>query len=389
MIVKISSYINAMKYLNNWYNDESQKYVFLVGCNGSGKTTILNKFCEQINHIYYDCYQKVLKKELYLKVSETMNTDCVMHFFNNSNIKQVFVFDEFDDFQAMNNISYNDIFKMFDSKNCKCIFSILKESNLPNENNLNVFKINSCDQSEIKKVIKGHGLKCNFTKLSESLKHNYCDIRKVINKVELNLYNSKSYNDKIEQMKQSKKDKTSIYMDDVYNLLLSFHEEYPNLELSNTYVEFLTNMIHTDIFYTYMFDKQMWDINKYGMYCIYNNVLNTNLDNVKLSSGSMWSKISNAQYKKKLYNNFVYTKTNIIFQYKLFLYNLKYCVFDLALSENMREIKKLFVHLGLNAQDFEQLVKITDFDNKKISYKGRLKKTVSSSLKELKVDLTN
>ena len=138
-----------------------------------------------------------------------------------------------------------------------------------------------------------------------------------------------------------------------------------------------------------MFDKQLWDVNKYGIYCIYNNIVNTNIESIKIYPGSMWSKKSNAQYKKKLYNNFVYSKNNIIFQYNLFLYNLKYYIIEKAKSNSVKDIKNMIKYLKMDIRDVEELIKITDFDNYKISYKGKLKKVITSAVKELKIELTN
>lgn len=398
MMIKISSYVKGLKSLNAWYKDKNKKIFFLIGCNGSGKTTILNKFFENINHIYYDCYVKISKKEFILKLKEQTNTNCVMHFFNETNIEQAIIFDEFDDFRYINNVNYSDIFKIIEQRNCKCVFSILKEENLPNTSVMSVkdydiYKINQCSEIEIRKILKTKilktkMLKVKFSEVLTKLKGNYSDIRQVINSVELNIYNSKHCNNEIDNLRQCQSNENATCID-VYNLLLSFHECYPNFTFKNTHVKFLTNMIHADTYYTYMFDKQLWDMNKYGMYCIYNNVLNLNLDNIKLSIGGMWSKISNAQYKKKLYNNFVYNTSNILFQYDLFLYNLKYTILDYAKKEQYMDIKNLLGYLHMKVSDFEQLVKITDFDNKKSSYNGKLKKTVLTSIKELKVNLVN
>ena len=57
MNVNIKSYTQGLKELTNWYKSDS-KYFYLVGCTGSGKTTILNEFYKNINHKYYDCHHK-------------------------------------------------------------------------------------------------------------------------------------------------------------------------------------------------------------------------------------------------------------------------------------------------------------------------------------------
>lgn len=390
MNINIKSYTQGLKQLTNWYKSDS-KYFYLVGCTGSGKTTILNEFCKNINHKYYDCYHKITKKELSININEMINTTCVMHYFNNSNEMQLYIFDEFDDFQSINNISFNDILKVFEDKDCKIILSITKfeSKSIICEDKSVIYKIDPCNVTEIKKILKSKHLQCNFKAVSDGLKNNYSDIRHVINSVELNVYDSKQYNSGIENLKQCKNQKQITYIDDVYNLLLSFHECYPSFEIHNTEVEFISNLINADIFYTYMFDKQLWDVNKYGIYCIYNNIVNTNIESIKIYPGSMWSKKSNAQYKKKLYNNFVYSKNNIIFQYNLFLYNLKYYIIEKAKSNSVKDIKNMIKYLKMDIRDVEELIKITDFDNYKISYKGKLKKVITSAVKELKIELTN
>jgi hypothetical protein len=220
------------------------------------------------------------------------------------------------------------------------------------------------------------------------------DIRSLLNNIKLDitpcskdLFVNTSYHKKF--LKISKRemgftDLIHLISQETTNYMLLIHENYIFLsDRSQVYTETLKNLYFIDLFNNKMFEQQQWYL---GLYCDSFLLMSlNNLDFQKVSTlkvGTLWSKYSNWQYKRKLYNNFVYMKPNCIFYNYDFIYALKNFIVKKASSNEENAVLKtvqFIKSLHLNKEDFEQLLRVTTNSTQVI--KGALKTKI---LKEFK-----
>ena len=216
------------------------------------------------------------------------------------------------------------------------------------------------------------------------------DIRKIFECIEYDIDADKDKSTTYEDSKSIINDiiKSDINMgtrlieSDIMNIMFTVHENYHILSNDLTdYKRVLESLSHVDMFQQSMFENQLWNLNTFSHISLYESLSHLKPSNKTLKTGTMWSKCSNWQYKKKLYNNFAYTKSNCIFHNMDFVYSLKVYLLNALKNDDMDTCVKTLNELNMHKECFEQLLRISDVDGRKSEFKGVVKNKLLKALK--------
>jgi len=389
--------------LQNWLYNEECIHAVLLGTSGCGKTSLKDEIVKHNSNnfefIQFDCSEKLSKKNILEKIDFEISHVNILSSFNSTFKSRIVIIDEIDGIIDTDNLSFGEISNTLKSRNIKVLFISSKKGfqklkDIIVSNDL-VLKIEYLNKQEICKYFKALFPKVKVTTLHTLItKHgdNMCSLQKELEfgLVKTSASTSKTFNDdlklydKLSYVKKSNNYENCLLVveTDIMNLMFCIHENYNILYNSSKYAEVLHSLYLIDHYYYYMFENQIWDINKYTYIIMYNMLKSMNLPKIEsdLKVGTLWSKYSNWQYKKKLYNNFAFYQPNCIFHNMNFVYYLCNYICSLIIedSSNVSTCIIYCKELNINKEKFEQLLRICPNNDK---FKGTLK---NKFIKELK-----
>jgi ABC-type cobalamin/Fe3+-siderophores transport system ATPase subunit len=393
--------------INN--NSNEKKGIFIIGDNGTGKTTFIKKLLKKYNidSIYFDgtdIRSSNFIENLYENNSSNMN---VISLFNKKPKRITIIIDDIDSINNSDKIILNNLIKLVRQKKTKkqkqerrTNSSIIFIGNKDSEKKIkelmkvcNVFKINSPTKIQIKNIlinyinnINIHNINNYYNKIieySENNLHKLFNIINIINnpKFEINILdnllenisisknikiltknlilNKYNYNNNI----ISENDRTIVALLYHENIIDIFQEK--NNDHINIYYNFLENYCLTDFVDRIIYQKQIWQLNdlNFIIKILYNNyilniypdknIFNTNIFNTYNENDIRFTKIL-TKYSTE-YNN------------TLFLINI--CN---QLGYNFQDIFSYFIYIFENYKyteilDFLQNYNISELDINRIN----------------------
>lgn len=400
----------AFNNISNWLKDSKQHLVIIGPC-GCGKSKLMEdvqrKFANKTVFYTFDCSQKLNKKIISEKINTCTSNLNIIDALTSTHQDKVFIFDEIDGYIDTDNISLTDISKMLTDLSIKGVFittnkgigklkEILPISRICKLGNYNINDIlRTCvkrypniDKVRIKETVKEYGddIRGLFNTLDTFSITNQMKKTKIECTKDVS-HDEDSYLERFRKIKSVPFDQSiALIEQDTTNYMLLVHENYNILNGSNRdYEHILRNLYHIDLFNNRMFEHQQWFLGEYAYSFLYNSIKPLDFSQVDaLKIGTLWSKYSNWQYKRKLYNNFTYMRSNCIFYNFDFVYGLKDYVMKILSDGNKEDVQECLRFLKseplkLNKDDFEQLLRITNNDS--AIFKGSIK---TKFLKELK-----
>lgn len=398
--------------ISNWLNDsENKQHLVITGPCGCGKSKLISdiqdKYASKVVFYTFDCSQKLNKKIITEKINTCTSNLNIIDALTSTHQDKVFIFDEIDGYIDTDNVSLTEVSKMLTELSIKAVFittnkgiTKLKEI-LPTARTC---KLGNYNINDILKTCTKKYPKIEKTKLKECIKQYGDDIRSLMNTLDACTLTEKprkarvSFTKDISQeedtylqrfckiKKENFNQSLALIEQDTTNYMLLVHENYNILNPScKQYEHVLENLYYIDLFNNRMFEHQQWYLNEYACSFLLNSIKSLEFEGVdNLKIGTLWSKYSNWQYKRKLYNNFTYLKSNCIFYNFDFVYGLKDYVMNILESGDKEAIQRCVQFLKsdplyFNKEDFEQLLRITN--NESDIFKGALK---TKFLKELK-----
>lgn len=391
--------------ISNWLNDETNKqHLVITGPCGCGKSRLIqdvqNKYTNKIVWYTFDCSQKLNKKIITEKINTCTSNLNIIDALTRTHQEKIFVFDEIDGYVDTDNISLTDICKFLTDIKVRGVFittnkGVSKLKEMIQDSRL--CKLGNYNLNEIFKTFSKVYPKIDKMKLKELVKEYGDDIRSLNNALDTFSGNVKNKKDTVHEddgyLERFCKIKYASFHDalalvekDTTNYMLLVHENYNILNTScEDYEHVLENLYYIDLFNNRMFEHQQWYLGDYAHSFLLNSIKPLNFTGVEgLKIGTLWSKYSNWQYKRKLYNNFTFMKSNCVFYNFDFVHGLKDFVIGVLeqgdkdkISECVQFLKSSPLHLS--KEDFEQLLRITNCDS--TVFKGSLK---TKFLKELK-----
>lgn len=397
----VGSY-GASNSLDNWVNSSSIEHCILHGSYGCGKTSLKENFIEKnknsYNFVEFNSNEKLTKKVFMEKLKVHLDNKNVLNSLLFEEKKLVVIFDEVDGILDCENFSFNENSKYLIEKNIKCLFIVAskhfsKLREIAEQSKL--IKLGPFNKKEIVRHVLSATNCEDIDVININIDIYKDDIRSIIQN---SLYNFKKENkveiiqdneilSKFKIIKKNKMDESlNIIESDAMNFLFSLHENYSTLtDCSKMHQKCLYNLHLVDRFYNNMFENQSWYLAKYSHIMLYSSIIDFDYTNVKgLKIGTLWSKYSNWQYKRKLFHNFSITRSNILFKNHDYIYYLKHLILKMLVDdpgENFNKCIKMLKNMNINKDDFEQLLKITPIDIQKHNFKGSFK---TKFLKELK-----
>ena len=383
-------YTNILK----WMNNPDDKHSVLIGPTGCGKSSLINhlksSLVSKINFIDFNCSSRLNKKIVVETIEKQSTNSNIIDMMMGDEKKLVCIFDEIDGTIECENISYLEISKYLSSNNILGIFissnkglsklnEVIKTNHLFKLGPYNhkdllrffVSKYNDIDINETKNIIS----ECNddVRKMKECIEYKTNNEKDITN----DLQDSKSILNLI--IKSDIEDGMRLIETDIMNVLFTVHENYHIL--TKDYCKVLKCLSQVDMFQQNMFENQLWGLNSFSQSSLYESTRYLKPSPKPLKSGTMWSKCSNWQYKKKLYNNFAFTKSNCVFHNAEFVYSLKTHLLNCLMNDDMDSVVSILNRLDMNKENFEQLLRVTDIDGRKSEFKGSLKNKLMKSLK--------
>lgn len=387
--------------LQNWLHKEECKHAVLLGTSGCGKTSLKDELVkhnsDNYEFIQFDCSQKLSKRHILENIEFEVSHVNIISSFHKTPKSRIVIIDEIDGILDTDNLSLCEIANVLKSKNIKVLFISSKKGSQKLKDVIDneiVFKIEYLNKQEIYKYFKPlypkvkapilnsliakHGDNMSALKNELEFGHNVKEKTNVSSNYDLKLH------DRLVYVKKSDNYENCLLVieSDIMNLMFCIQENYNILFDSSLYIEILHSLYLIDYFYYYMFENQIWDLNKYTYIIMYNILKSINLPKSanELKVGTLWSKYSNWQYKKKLYNNFSFYQPNCIFHNMNFVYYL--CNYICALlvqdQSNMTLCISYCKKLNINKEKFDQLLRICPNYDK---FKGTIK---NKFIKELK-----
>lgn len=378
----------------NWYNDSKCLLYILHGQHGCGKTmlltTLVNK--KNIKNINFDCSTKLSKKILCEKLHVNLGNANILEAFHAKKENTLLIFDELDNSMELDNISISDIEYFactYKTKTVLCVnehnISKLVESidiaktsyklgNFSRESVVNYFqhKYSVCKNTIIELHTK---LGDDIRQLEICLKHGTNHKKRYI---ECNLI------DKLRRIHEGGINELLYVENDPLNILITVQENYIYLNDKKDYTHVLQHLVNFDIFHTFMYEHQSWNIANYAYCSLIQATKNLALkSDYVYKKGTLWSKQSNTQYKKKLLNNFMFSKKNIIFTNVVFIHTLKEQLLQNLKDGNLTYVCNCLKCLGLTLEDLEQLSRLNYMHNEKrtikTSVKTKMKKLLNTT----------
>ena len=386
-------YTNICKWLKN----EDEQHIVLIGSSGCGKTaliqSIITKLSSKINFIQFDCSSRLNKKIVTEKIDKYVSNKNVVDIMIGEEKKTVCVFDEIEGTIECENMSYIEIVKFLTNKNIVGIF-ISSNKGVPKLQEVikvsHLCKLGPYNKKDVLRFLvqKHNDLDVNRTK--QIIEECGDDVRKIIECVEYKTDSNKEQQNSITDSKailnviiQSDIDSSiRLIESDVMNIIFTIHENYHIMsdDLLN-HMKVLKCLSQVDSFQQSMFEHQNWTLNAFSYTSLYHASTYLKPTKKVLKTGTMWSKCSNWQYKKKLYNNFAYTRPNCLFHNMTFVYSLKSYLLDLMINDRFEECVDILNKLNMTKDDFEQLLRISDVDGRKSEFKGVVKNKLIKALK--------
>lgn len=366
---------------------------------------IVKKFEGKVIFYTFDCSQKLNKKiiteKIHTCVSHVNIIDSLCFSFESLAQEKVFIFDEVDGYVDTDNISLTDISKLIHDLSIKAIFvstnkGMSKLKDIAAESR--TCRIGNYNINDIVAFVKKKFPDRDTDRVKDIVKEYGDDIRSLLNSLEMNVNSVNTKDDTqidsdfLQKFQKIKKSPfiwaLSLIEQDTTNYMLLVHENY-NFLTSNTndYATVLENLYYIDLFNNRMFEQQQWYLGEYSYSFLYASIKPLDFTKLKtLKIGTLWSKYSNWQYKRKLYNNFVYMRPNCIFHNFEFINGLKeYTMKQLGTldKDDFKDCVDFLLQspMEINKDDFEQLIRITTVSNNADVFKGSLK---TKFLKELK-----
>jgi len=384
-------YLNIINWIEKEF-DKNESNLVLVGTNGCGKTELIKYICktnQTHNFIYFDCFEKINKKSIIERLNKEKEHNDIVDIFKGIKKEKICIMDEIDGIIDTENISINDIKQFLDENQIKTIFiTTYKGLNKIKISGSKVVKMGMYNKNEIisyfqkkysKKIykkdiemlIKKHG--DNISSIQKEIEFGVFDKVSEIKQDDFDLYN------KLNFIKKNKLDESLIIIEsDIMNLVFCIHENYSLLTKDyKHYIKILNGLYNIDKIYNYMFENQIWEVNKYSYIELYDITKVLQLKNQNLKTGTLWSKYSNWQYKKKLYNNFSFYQSNCIFYNMDFVFSFHSKIIKSLINNinNIDDCISLCVLLNIDFIKFEQLLRICPvYDEFKGSTKNKFLK---------------
>ena len=386
-------YNNILKWLNN----PDGQHCVLIGESGCGKTSLISqiksKMESKYNFVDFNCSSRLNKKIVIETLETKINNKNVVDIMMQEEKKQICVFDEIDGTIECENVSYLELAKYLMSKKIPGIFittnkGISKLQELIKLNHL--YKLGPYNQKDILRHLIQKYNDINIPEAKKIIGKCGDDIRKVFECIEYGMSEDKdkstTYNDSKSVVNDIIKSDlvmgTRIIESDVMNIMFTVHENYHIMSDDiSSYKKVLESLSHVDMFQQSMFETQMWNLNTFSHTSLYESLSFLKPTNKTMKTGTMWSKCSNWQYKKKLYNNFAYTKSNCIFHNMDFVYSLKVYLLNALKNGDIDVCIKTLNELNIDKEGFEQLLRVSDVDGRKSEFKGAIKNKLLKALK--------
>ena len=387
-------YMNILK----WANGPLVDHLVLIGDSGCGKSALISlvesNLSSKFNFIKFDCSRRINKKIVTDEIETKTGNLNVIDVMMGEKKQNICVFDEIDGTIECDNMSFVEICKILLSKDIRCILisstkgipklqEVIKNNKLCRLGPYNqkdllryfILKYDDIDTDETKKII----LECGS------------DVRKMIYTIENKIGDRKddfrTYTD-IKScinyiIENDLDDGIKVIESDMMNLMFTVHENYHVMTKDiHNYRMVLKNLSYMDMFQQSMFENQQWSLNNFSHISLYDSISRLKPTKKELKTGTMWSKCSNWQYKKKLYNNFAFSKPNCIFHNMEFVYGLKIYLLNMLSKDEISKCVHTLETLNMDKENFEQLLRVSDIDGRKSEFKGAIKNKLLKSLKK-------
>ena len=387
------TYNNILK----WLNKPDGKHCVIIGDNGSGKTSLIQEIqkglASKVNFINFDCSSRLNKKIVIETIDKRLNNKNIIDIMMCEEKPLICVFDEIDGTIECENISYFELSKFLTSKNIPGIFittkkGISKIQELIKINHL--FKLGPYNKKDILRFLVEKYEDIDIGRVKNIIEIHGDDIRKIIDCIENNIESKKDISITYRDSKcilndiiiNDMNDGIRLIESDVMNILFLAHENYHLMSSDlSSYKKVLESLSYVDMFQQSMFENQQWCLNSFSYSSLYKAISGLKPTNKQMKTGTMWSKCSNWQYKKKLYNNFAYTKPNCIFHNMDFVYSLKVYLLNALKNDDIEKCVETLNKLNMDKEGFEQLLRVSDVDGRKSEFKGTLKNKLLKALK--------